>query len=460
MVHHLFFETIGPQWIAGFENTSVCVCNKAFVDAEGEKYIPEFPFYAFLYLLFTKTLVYSMVYKPLKMVYNTGTPIQRFGGDIMAYGDGSIYKRNDGKWVAKYTVRPGVKPKYFYGKSESEVKRKLRAYKQSPEIAAQATPTKMQLKEYMLSWLRVFKRPTVKSSTYDRIESVINGTIVPQIGDLDIGSITSLDYQKFINGLMDEGKSYWVIKKAYDTLNDCLDHAVKNGDLSTNPMATVGAPSKANFDQADTRALTQEEETALLAELDRKFVSSGREVYNYKYAYILLLNTGMRLGEVVALDWDDVDFDAKTISVSKNAVMVRDRDKDGSPTGGQTQVIQPTPKTKSSNRTIPLNAKAIDALKNLKEFAGDSQCVINTSNHTRPLCGALLKQINVAYKKCGIHDAGIHTLRHTFATRLFERGAQVKDVSVILGHSSVGITANTYIHVIEDRKQDVVNLLD
>ena len=378
----------------------------------------------------------------------------------MAYGDGSVFKRADGKWVAKYSPRKGVKPKYLYGKTEAEVKRKLRAYKQSPEIIAQVAPSKLSLEEYMWNWLRVFKRPTIKASTYDRNESVIRGTIAPAIGDMHFGSITSLDLQNFINQLMEEGKSYWVIKKAYDTLNDCLDHAVKNGDLTDNPMLTVGAPSKANFEQEDTRALTKEEEKSLLKELERRFVSSGREAYNYRYAYILLLNTGMRLGEVVALDWSDVNFETKTLTISKNAVMVRLRDNEGKSTGRQEQVIQPTPKTKSSNRAIPLNAKAVDALQHLKEYAGDSPFVINTSNHTRPLCGALLKQINLAYKKCGIHDAGIHTLRHTFATRLFERGAQVKDVSVILGHSSIGITANTYIHVIEERKQDIVNLLD
>lgn len=378
----------------------------------------------------------------------------------MAYGDGSIFKRADGKWVAKYSPRKGVKPKYFYGKSEAEVKRKLRAYKQTPEIVAQVAPSKLSLEEYMWNWLHIFKRPTVKASTYDRTESVIRGTIAPVIGPLPFSSVTSLDLQNFINQLMEDGKSYWVIKKAYDALNDCLDHAMKNGDLADNPMLTVGAPSKVNFEQTDTRALTEAEEKALLKELERKFVSSGKEVYNYRYAFILLLNTGMRLGEIIALDWTDVDFEAKTLSVSKNAVMVRLRDKEGKSTGHQEQVIQPTPKTKSSNRTIPLNTKAMDALQHLKEYANDSPFVVNTSNHTRPLSGALLKQIALAYKKCGIHDAGIHTLRHTFATRLFERGAQVKDVSAILGHSSVAITANTYIHVIAERKQDIVNLLD
>jgi integrase len=225
-------------------------------------------------------------------------------------------------------------------------------------------------------------------------------------------------------------------------------------------MRKVGMPAKVNFEQEDTRALTVAEEQALLQELERTYASSGNKVYQYRDAYRLLLNTGLRLGELVALDWTDVDFENKTISVSKNAVMVRVRDKSGDATGGQTQIIQPTPKTKSSNRLVPLNSKAIAALQNLKELAGDSPYVVNTGNHTRPLCGALLKSIQVAYKRCGIYNAGVHTLRHTFATRLFERGAQVKDVSALLGHSGVAITANIYIHVLDGRKQEVVELLE
>lgn len=378
----------------------------------------------------------------------------------MSYGDGAIYMRSDGRWAAKYVAYSGAKPKYLYGKSESEVKRKLKQFKQSPEVLSAVAPSKLTLEEYLWEWLRVFKKPTIKQSTYDRLESVIRGTITPEMGWVPVGDLTAKMCQEFINKMLDEGKSYWVIKKAYDTLSNCMEHAVKSGDLSRNPMATVGAPSKANFEQKDTRALSREEEQALLTELERTYASSGRPVYNYRFAFILLLNTGMRLGELLALDWDDVDLGAKTLSISKNAVMVRTRDSKGKAIGKQEQIIQPTPKTKSGNRIIPLNQTAINALRHLKNEAGTSNYVVNTSNFNRPLANALLKQINLAYSRCNITNAGVHTLRHTCATRLFERGAQLKDVSAILGHSSIGVTANTYVHVLADRKQNVVNLLD
>lgn len=378
----------------------------------------------------------------------------------MGYGDGSIFQRSGDKgWVAKYSPRPGAKVKYLYGKTEAEVKRKLRAYKQSADVIQQQTPAKLSTEEYLWNWLSVFKKPTVKPSTYDRLESVVRGTIVPYVGGIPLGLLDATACQKFINQMLDDGKSYWVIKKAYDTLSDCLSHAVKAHDIDLNPMIVVGAPTKANFEKNDTRALTSEEEKAFLAELDRKYVSSGNPVYNYKDAFILVLNTGLRIGEVIALDWSDIDFEAKTLSVTKTATMVRRRGSDSKSTGQQDQIIQPTPKTKSGNRTIPLNTKAIDALRRLKNFAGDSVFVLNTSNHRRPLSNALLKQAQLAYERCGITRAGVHTLRHTFATRLFERGAQVKDVSVLLGHASIAITANTYIHVIEERKQNIVDLL-
>jgi hypothetical protein len=99
----------------------------------------------------------------------------------MAYGDGTVYQRGDGRWVARYVAKTGAKPKYLYGKTETEVKRKLRAYKQSPEVVIQTAPKTATVDEYLKNWLQVFKRPTVKASTYDRLESVVRGTIRPRI---------------------------------------------------------------------------------------------------------------------------------------------------------------------------------------------------------------------------------------------------------------------------------------
>lgn len=376
------------------------------------------------------------------------------------YSEGSVYQRKDGYWVAKYFPRQGAKARYVYGKSEAEARRKLRELKRSPDTLLQKSPAKVAAIEYFKNWLSVYKRPSVKASTYDRIESVINGTIATAFEGMSIGDITSLDCQNVINELTYEGKSFSAVKKVYDTMNACFKHAFLKKDINDNPMLVVECPSASNYESKDARALSVEEEDKLIKELNRKYVSSGGLVYTYRDAYITILNTGLRLGEMVALDWEDIDFESNIIHVRKAAVIVSKRDAAGTATGQQEQIIQPTPKSKSGNRRVPINKKAREALLRLKKDADGSPFVLNTRNHNRTYCNTIFRQLTRAYKNCMIPNAGVHTLRHTFATRLFERGADVKDVSVLLGHAGVGITYNTYIHVIKKRKDDVVRLLD
>lgn len=133
---------------------------------------------------------------------------------------------------------------------------------------------------------------------------------------------------------------------------------------------------------------------------------------------------------------------------------------DGKSTGQVQQIIQHTPKTKSANRDVPLNKKALEAFKALKKINPESDYVLTTETGNRTFATTLNKQLARAYKRCNIANAGVHTLRHTFATRLFEKKADVKTISVLLGHSSTAITYNTYIHVIQEGKEDVVGLLD
>lgn len=375
------------------------------------------------------------------------------------YGDGSVYQRKDGRWVARLML-PGKNTVYRYAKTEPAAKRLLRELKQSPEVLAKTNAKIISVHDYFKQWLSVFKMPTLKKSSYDRLDSVINNTIAKELGEMRVADVTPKDCQEVINKLVDEGKSFSSIKKVYDTMGDCFKHAFLSGDIPMNPMLVVTCPSSSNFENKDVRALTEDEESKLLSELDKKYISSGKPIYTYKDAYIAILNTGMRLGEMVALDWSDVDLESMTVHVWKTAIIVSKRDSDGNATGKQEQIIQNMPKTKAGNRVIPLNQKALNAFQRLKDSSGGSEFVLNTSTKKRTYCNTLFRQLSRAYKNCMIANAGVHTLRHTFATKLFNKGADVKDVSVLLGHSSVTITYNTYIHVIKERKENVVKLLD
>lgn len=388
----------------------------------------------------------------------------------MANGDGSIFKAREGEWRAKIRL---VDPltgeklpmKILYGKTEEDVKRKVREYKKNALNYSSLTTSKANAYEYFRKWLDKYKKNEIKVSSYDRLDAVLRLYLKDQFEVMQLKDITPDVCNDIINDLKDRGLSYSTAKKVYDAMNACFQFALDRGELAKSPMQTVKMPRKDKFvtkrkDNENARHLSEDEEAAFLAELDRKTGSTGRYVYRYRDAFILDLNTGLRIGELVALNWDDIDFEKKTLRVNKTAVMIKERDKDGEPSGGVKQIIQESPKTSKSIRIVPLNKTALAALERLKEQAGGNTCVFPTQTGARLVMQSLEKQYSNIAKHCGIEGTSFHSLRHTFATRLFENKIDVKDVSTLLGHASVAITYNTYIHVIEERKSDAVSVLD
>lgn len=375
------------------------------------------------------------------------------------YGDGSIYQRKDGRWAAKYFPAPGASPKYIYGQTRAEVTRKLNSFRKSPEVIMRTSPSSTTLVEYVSYWLKLYKKPAIKPATYDRLESILRNQITPAFEYSILGNLTSDDYQKFISDLTCSGASYAVVKKSYDLLRSCLEHAVKKGDITSNPMNAVIPPARSKYAFKEAHALSPEEEKALFEELFSEF-STGKPKYSYRDAFVVMINTGLREGEMVALDWSDINFNTKKMHVWKTAIIVKDRDKDGNLVGGCHQEVQHTPKTKTGNRTISLNKAATEALRRLREQYPKSQSVLTTETGVRPLVSALQKQVKRAAERCGLKNVSPHTLRHTFASKLLRKKADVKSVSALLGHSSVAVTWNIYYHLLEHQNEDTVALLD
>lgn len=387
------------------------------------------------------------------------------------YGDGTVFKSASGEWRGKLTLTDPntgkkLKMKTFTSrKSAEDVRRKMRAYKNDPLNYTGETVSKVDAPRYFRKWADEYKKPRLKVGSYDRLDSVLRLYVEPELEGIQLGDVTADDCNDILNKYKDKNLSYSTVKKIYDALHACFMFAEERHDVRESPMRTVRMLPKATFttkrkDAEDARHLTEDEEAAFLAEIDRQTASTKKPVYRYRDAFILDLNTGMRIGELVALDWDDVDFQNMSVHVYKTAVMVKDRNEDGSIRGGIHQIIQEAPKTSKSCRNIPLNNGAFEALQRLKEQAGDSRFVFPTQTGARLVMSSLSKQYGVIVDHCGIDGTSFHSLRHTFATRLFECGADVKDVSTLLGHASVSITYNTYIHVIEDRKSDIVGMLD
>lgn len=374
-------------------------------------------------------------------------------------GTGTIYQRSNGSWVGKiYIGRDDSgkeKFKYLSGKTEGEVKRKIREYNQS---GTKIETKKISLQEYLYNWLRTFKRGTIKDSSYDTLEKTIRNQIVPHIGLIHLQQVTSADIQSLLNDLKEKGYSYSTVKKAHDCLNDMFEHATIADDVTKNPMLLVNMLAASEFEKKEIRYFTEEECALLIEESSRQY-STGKLVYQYADAYVLMLNTGIRLGEAIGLKKTDWDKKEKTLHIQRNIQSISKRDANGNRIKGK-QLVTNTTKTYSGDRILPLNKAATEALERLCEQHPNSEYIVCSSKGEIIPPERLERTFYRILKNVGISQAGTHSLRHTFASVLFAKGTDVKTVSELLGHASIQITLNTYVHLIGKPKHSAVAKLD
>lgn len=256
-------------------------------------------------------------------------------------GTGSIYQKGD-KWIEKLDVGIGPdgkrKSKYFSGKTQAEVKRKIREFNKSGEPVDIA---KVSVQTYIYDWLETYKKNTIKDTSYDTLEKTVRNYIVPYLGSYQLPQLTSDDIQKFLQNLKNSGYSYSTVKKAYNCLNEVLKHATIKKDIAENPMLVVNLLSEESFEKKEIRYFDEKECALIVEEAQRKY-STGRDVYVYGDAYILILNTGLRLGELIGLEKSDWDRENKTIHVRRNIQFIRNRGEDGKVVKGRQMVVNST----------------------------------------------------------------------------------------------------------------------
>lgn len=368
-------------------------------------------------------------------------------------------KRTDNRFEIKVSVGGG-KRLSVYGVTEAEARKKAKELRELSTKYDMSNVCRMSVKDYMNHWLYTVKINELKPASFDRVEQSCKYQIYPYIGDLQVQALTSDDIQQMLNAVA-KTHSRSTVKKAYNNLNSCLNLGVARNEILRNPAIAVTLPSSASAAKPvkEIRPFTENEIAAIVDECKRT-CKNGNIADRYGYAFLLILNTGMRLGEALYLKWKDVDFENKTIYVHGNVTEHKSR------TNGEADgyVIseQETPKTKKSIRYINLNSKAIDALEHLREIIGDDERVIATENHSIVSPHNMHKYFRNILDRCYIKNVDdiIHSLRHTFATTLILKGVDIKVVSELLGHSDVGTTMRIYYHTIEKQKKKAVCQLE
>lgn len=383
-------------------------------------------------------------------------------------GDGCVSQRKDGTWTSrtKIGVKSNGKPiiKAFYGKTEAEAKKKLKEFQKELHKYDGAVVQRNTVATYMTDWLQNVKANELKPRSYDRLEQTVVNQIIPNIGHLQVAALTSDDVQKMINKLKSDGLSYSTIKKVYDAVNECFNTGIIKKSIIHNPALGVTIPAKKSFPKKEIQCYTKEEadklcEAAVACYSGTK--QDGQRIYRLGSAIVLGFNTGMREAELLGLKWSDVNFEKREISVNSTRVIVKDRSANSKT--HYTVISQESTKTDAGERKIPINDKAFSALQDLYSITGNCTYVLSTKNGT-PLnpryLDRMLRKIAVYAGMDESKIFGPHSMRHSFASRLFENNVDIKVISTILGHADISITYNTYIHLLKNQQQIAVDILD
>jgi integrase len=385
-------------------------------------------------------------------------------------GEGTIRQLNNGSWEARVMIgyNKNGKPKFktFQAKQRGIVQKKLADYiankkSSEPEVASRNTTA-----QWLKNWLVEYVAINVKTLTRSSYEGIVNNHIIPNIGSIKLNELKKVDIENMYSKLLSDGKgagkgglSVKPVKNVALCLHKALGEAFKHEYIIKNPASIANVPTmrSTNGIKKEIEILTKQEQKDLIAVCDNSAYGMG---------IFTTMNTGVRIGELLAIMWSDIDFDKKTLTITKQLNRARDYSTNAK---ARTRLgIQDDTKTKSSVRTISLNEILIKRLLEYKEQQDAQRKKWGTAYNNLDMVFArndgyyidpatyrdnYIKKL----KEAGLKQYTFHSLRHTFATRALEAGIAIKVVSQILGHATVQITMDTYQHVLPDLQSEAMN---
>lgn len=366
----------------------------------------------------------------------------------------NIHKRKDGRWEARYRKGRNYAGNIIYGsvygKTYREAKEKLMAISATPEDTIKPINQEHNFKEILCLWMEN-NRIRHKGATIKKYQYLIDRHILPDLGNLKLSQITSTVINSFLTRKMENGK---------------LD---KSGGLSASYvrsiMLIINAALKFAADEEMCQPLkspvykpvSQNNEITVLQIDEQKRLETHliSEIAPTQLGILISLHTGLRIGEICALAWEDVDIENRIIHVRHTVARIKSTDFSE---GNSSKLIIDAPKTKASNRDIPIPSVLLPILKSNCTAASSKYVVSDTKDFVSPRTYEY--RYHRLLEKCGIESVNYHVLRHTFATRCIEAGVDVKSLSEILGHSNVSITLNTYVHSSMEMKRTQLEKLN
>ena len=296
----------------------------------------------------------------------------------------------------------------------------------------------MKYKDWLKEWLRLYIKPYVKDRTYDKYVKQVDLHITPILGDYDMENLSATVLQDWSVRLQDSGFSPNTVNSIISRLKDSLKKAVISGIITKEFSGNIIRP-KSREKQVDCFSKAGQKKIEQYILTKQKPKSCG---------FLICLYTGLRIGELLALTWKDIDLNNGRIIVNKSC-------HDSWVNGKYVKVIDTT-KTESSERIIPLPKQLLPILKDLKKKSNRDYIIDGKSEY-----GAQVRSYQKTFErllnKLNIPHKGFHSLRHTFATRALECGMDIKSLSEILGHKNPNITLKRYAHSLYEHKADMMN---
>lgn len=304
----------------------------------------------------------------------------------------------------------------------------------------------MKYKTWIEQWLVHYVKPTNKLRTYERYGQICELHIIPNLGDYELDDITVIDLQKFVTRLLTNGNlktGNGLSAKFVNLIISVIQNSLKKAYL-------IGYSAQYIADKIQRPKIKEKQVECLTIAEQKKIEQYVLNSKNDKlFGVVLCLYTGLRIGELLALAWQDIDFAKGLLVVSKAC-------HDSYDNGMHMRIID-SPKTEHSRRIIPLPKQLLPLLNGMKKR---SKCEYIIADGDNPVfVRSYQRAFELLLKKLGIEHKGFHSLRHTFATRALECGMDVKTLSELLGHKNATITLNRYAHSLLEHKREMMNKL-
>ena len=366
---------------------------------------------------------------------------------------GSIHLRKDGRWEGRYVVGRDGRGfpiiKNVLAKSKAECAAKLEQLRETLEIPTSEPPKPgISLGSWLDRWYQTYKKASLRPNTQMSYERRIYQHIIPALGNLPLDKLTTGDVQQFYTCLKQDGRllrrelygeglSDQTVRGIHTTLHAALDKAVEEKLIFHNPADSCKLPP----------AKSREMKVLAPEEIQRLLIQAKEDGC---YELLLLeLATGLRRGEILALQWDDLNFRTGALRVERQVHRVKG------------ELVVSPPKTKAGNRTVLLPTPVLNVLKAYKKTVHSRWMFPSPIKEDSPMDpAAVRKRLQTVPERAECKRLRFHDLRHTFATASLEHGMDIKTLSTIIGHVSSTTTLNTYTHVTDAMRQSAADKID